>query len=266
MFLALVDKYLARQDSLAISVVRALEDCRFLASLNLDFLLSSFQPINATSSTLSILKAEDVQTLLSAILTNQMTCLDGLQSTASAWSGKNDLSVPLANDTKLNSVSLALVMRGWVPQNKKGNGGAGAGQPKSRQLPFQNGRMSFTMSSRTQGIYESVTRRTLLQLSNDNSVLVSDIVVVSQDGTGNFTTINAAVASAPNNTDGTGGYFLIYVTAGIYEEYVSIAKNKMYLMMIGDGINQTVITGNRSVADGWTTFNSATFGKITLCI
>ncbi|KAL5705352.1 pectinesterase [Ranunculus cassubicifolius] len=29
--------------------------------------------------------------------------------------------------------------------------------------------------------------------------------------------------------------------------------------MIGDGINKTVITGNRSVTDGWSTFNSATF-------
>jgi pectinesterase len=95
----------------------------------------------------------------------------------------------------------------------------------------------------------------------NNDIEVSDIVTVSQDGQGNFTTINDAVAAAPNNTDGSNGYFMIYVTAGIYEEYVSIAKNKKYLMMVGDGINQTVITGNRSVVDGWTTFNSATFGK-----
>ena len=32
-------------------------------------------------------------------------------------------------------------------------------------------------------------------------------------------------------------------------------------MLLGDGINRTVITGNRSVVDGWTTFNSATFGE-----
>ena len=31
-------------------------------------------------------------------------------------------------------------------------------------------------------------------------------------------------------------------------------------MMVGDGIGQTVVTGNRSVVDGWTTFQSATFG------
>ncbi|KAI5658671.1 hypothetical protein M9H77_27464 [Catharanthus roseus] len=30
--------------------------------------------------------------------------------------------------------------------------------------------------------------------------------------------------------------------------------------MVGDGIGQTIITGNPSVVDGWTTFQSATFG------
>lgn len=86
-------------------------------------------------------------------------------------------------------------------------------------------------------------------------------MVVAQNGSGNYTNIQDAVAAAPNNTNNNGGYFLIYVEAGVYEEYVSIAKNKMNIMMLGDGINQTVITGNRSVVDGWTTFNSATFGK-----
>ncbi|KAK4763813.1 hypothetical protein SAY87_013251 [Trapa incisa] len=78
-------------------------------------------------------------------------------------------------------------------------------------------------------------------------------------GRGNFTSINESISAVPNNSDGTDGYFMIYVTAGIYEEYVRIGKNKKYLMLIGDGINQTVITGNHSVVDGWTTFNSATF-------
>lgn len=55
------------------------------------------------------------------------------------------------------------------------------------------------------------------------------------------------------------GYFLIKV--GVYEEYISIGKNKRNLMTIDDGINKTVITGNRSVDDGWKTFKSATFDK-----
>ncbi|KAF9669312.1 hypothetical protein SADUNF_Sadunf14G0094500 [Salix dunnii] len=256
-FLNLVEKYLSRSSTLSITAIRALEDCRFLANLNIEFLLSSSQTVEATNKTLPSLQADNVQTLLSAVLTNQQTCLDGLQATSSAWSVRNGLSVPLSNDTKLYSVSLAFFTRGWVPKKKKGS----TWQPKSKHFAFRHGRLSMQMSARTRAIYESVSTRKLLQTEN-NDIQISDIVTVQQDGQGNFTTINDAVAAAPNNTDGSNGYFMIYVTGGIYEEYVSIAKNKKYLMMVGDGINQTVITGNRSVVDGWTTFNSATFAVV----
>ncbi|KAB1202150.1 putative pectinesterase/pectinesterase inhibitor 7 [Morella rubra] len=88
------------------------------------------------------------------------------------------------------------------------------------------------------------------------------MVVVNPNGSGNFSTINAAVAATPNNTGTQNGYFVIYVTVEIYEEYVSTASNKKNLMMIGDGINRTIITGNRSVADGWTTYSSPTFAVV----
>ncbi|KAA8545198.1 hypothetical protein F0562_019913 [Nyssa sinensis] len=117
------------------------------------------------------------------------------------------------------------------------------------------------MSRQDQKIYETLSGRKLLQ-AGGNDVLVSQTVVVNPNGSGDFTNISAALAAAPNNTDSSKGYFLIYVVAGVYQEYVSIAKNKQYVMMIGDGINQTIITGNRSVDDGWTTFNSATFAVV----
>lgn len=258
-FLKLVERYLRKyQPSLSTSAIHALEDCRFLAVLNIDFLLRSFRTVNDTSTTLSLVEADDIQTFLSAILTNQQTCLDSIQSTASAWSIRNGLSVPLSNDTKLYSVSLALFTKGWVPKKKR----KVTRKPRHKQPGSKRGRLHLKMSSRTRSIYETVSRRKLLQTADnsDEEVLVSDIVTVFQDGTGNFTTINDAVTAAPNNTNGVNGYFLIYISSGVYQEYISIAKNKKYLMMVGDGINQTIITGNRSVVDGWTTFNSATFG------
>ena len=256
-FLNLVDYYLRRRSTLSAAAFRALEDCRTLGELNFDFLSSSFQTVNKTTSFLPSFQADDVQTLLSAILTNQQTCLDGLKDTASASSVKNGLSLSLSNDTKLYSVSLALFTKGWVPSTK---GNANAMHPTRRQLGFRNGRLPLKMSSRTRAIYESVSGRKLLQATVGDGVVVRDIVTVSQDGSGNFTTINDAIAGAPNNSESTDGYFLIYVAAGFYEENVSIDKRKTYLMMIGDGINKTIITGNRSVVDGWTTFGSASFG------
>lgn len=254
-FLLLIQKYLRNSKSLTITAVRALQDCEFLAGLNMDYLSSSFNTVNSTSGSLPVVEADDVQTLLSAILTNTQTCTDGLQATSSAWSIRNGIVAPLANDTRLFSVSLALFTKAWVPKKKKKAAG------KWHPTGFKNGRLPLKMSARTKAIFERVSRRKLLQVQQDNQVLVSDIVVVSQDGSENFTSINDAVAAAPNNTQSTDGYFLVYVKAGVYEEYVSIAKNKKYLMMIGDGINQTIITGNHSYVDGWTTFNSSTFGK-----
>ncbi|XP_038684475.1 probable pectinesterase/pectinesterase inhibitor 20 [Tripterygium wilfordii] len=263
-FFSLIEYYLRTQSrSLKTPAIRALQDCKFLASLNTDFLTSSYQTLSNANQTLPESRAGDAQTLLSAILTNQQTCLDGIRATApSDWRvGNGAFTVPLSNDTKLFSVSLALFMKGWVPERKNSTA-RWPWQPTKVQQLFLNGKLPLKMSNQTREIYERVCRRRSSGDDSENYVLVSDIVVVSQDGSGNFSTINDAVAAAPNNTDGTNGYFLIYVTAGVYEEYVSIAKNKMFLMMIGDGINQTIITGNRSVVDGWTTFNSATFAVV----
>ncbi|CAN6468668.1 unnamed protein product [Victoria cruziana] len=87
-------------------------------------------------------------------------------------------------------------------------------------------------------------------------------VVVAQDGSGNYRTIAEAVAAAPAKNDGSKGYFVIQVKAGVYEEHVTVDKKKKYVMMVGDGVGRTIITGQRSVGDGSTTFNSATLAVL----
>lgn len=259
-FSNLINKYLQRRSTLSTTAVRALQDCQSLSDLNSDFLSNSFQTVNKTTKFLPSLQGENIQTLLSAILTNQQTCLDGLKDTSSAWSFRNGLTIPLSNDTKLYSVSLAFFTKGWV--NPKTNKTAFQ-KSKHSNKGFKNGRLPLKMTSKTRAIYESVSRRKLLQSDQvGEDVVVRDIVTVSQDGSGNFTTINDAIAAAPNKSVSSDGYFLIYVTAGVYEEYVTIDKKKTFLMMIGDGINKTIITGNHSVVDGWTTFGSPTFAVV----
>ncbi|XP_047325277.1 probable pectinesterase/pectinesterase inhibitor 7 [Impatiens glandulifera] len=259
-FQSLIEMYLRNPSALTPAAIAALLDCRLLAGLNIDYLNTAFATVGYTSKTLPVVQADNVQTFLSAILTNVQTCLDGIQSTAQSWRSKNGVVSPLAADAKLFSVSLALITKGWVPKIKKG-----PSKPRKKHLTFQNGKLNVKMNSQQKAIFEAASRRNLQQTNTTSDmVLVNDIVVVSQDGSGNFTAINDAIAAAPNNTAASDGYFLIYVTAGVYQEYVSIAKNKKYLMMVGDGINQTIITGNHSVVDGWTTFNSATFAVVGL--
>ncbi|GFQ04116.1 probable pectinesterase/pectinesterase inhibitor 7 [Phtheirospermum japonicum] len=226
-FLNLIERYLQRSETLTITAVRALEDCKFLAQCNIDNLISSFQIIDRTS----------------------------------AWSVRDGILSPLSNDTRLYSVSLALFTKGWAPKGYKKR----YGNFKTKHLKLKNGRFNLKMSDKNWKIFNrTMGNRRLLQASQgDDQIAVDEIVVVSNDGSGNFSKINDAVNAAPNNTNGLNGYFLIYIKKGEYKEYVSIPKSKSYLMMLGDGINQTIISGNKSVGDGWTTFNSATFDVVS---
>lgn len=89
---------------------------------------------------------------------------------------------------------------------------------------------------------------------------MNQVVVVSPNGSDNFSSIGEAIAFAPNNSKAEDGYFVIYAREAVYQEYLVVPKHKKHIMLIGDGINRTIITGNHSVIDGWTTFNSSTFG------
>ncbi|GAU16782.1 hypothetical protein TSUD_200250 [Trifolium subterraneum] len=54
--------------------------------------------------------------------------------------------------------------------------------------------------------------------------------------------------------------YVIYVKQGVYrDEYVRINATKWNIMLLGDGIGVTVISGSRNYIDGYKTFNTATF-------
>ncbi|KAJ4703183.1 Pectinesterase [Melia azedarach] len=80
-------------------------------------------------------------------------------------------------------------------------------------------------------------------------------VVVAKDGSGKYKTLKEAVAAAPDNSKTR---YVIYVKKGTYKENVEVGKKKKNLMIAGDGMDLTIITGHLNVVDGATTFNSAT--------
>ncbi|EAY80111.1 hypothetical protein OsI_35283 [Oryza sativa Indica Group] len=83
-------------------------------------------------------------------------------------------------------------------------------------------------------------------------------VVVAKDGTGHFCTVGEALKAAARRATNGGGRTVVYVKAGVYNENVEVWTTN--LVLVGDGIGRTVITGSRSVRGGYTTFSSATFG------
>ncbi|MFS7888249.1 putative pectinesterase [Helianthus anomalus] len=82
-------------------------------------------------------------------------------------------------------------------------------------------------------------------------------LVVAQDGSGDFNTITEAIEASENKRTGIRR-FIIYVKAGIYKENIIIKQSMINLMLIGDGIDTTIITNNKSVYEGISTNSTAT--------
>ncbi|MFI5933830.1 pectinesterase family protein [Actinoplanes sp. NPDC051494] len=80
---------------------------------------------------------------------------------------------------------------------------------------------------------------------------------VAKDGTGQYTTVQAAIDAVPaNNTVRR----TITIKAGTYREIVTVPSNKPYVTLqgLGGSASQTVIVNNHSSAGGYGTSGSAT--------
>ncbi|KAL9224630.1 hypothetical protein vseg_000648 [Gypsophila vaccaria] len=224
----------------------ALSDCLDLLDLSADELswtLSSSQhgKGNGTGDL-----ASDMKTWLSATLGNQDTCLQGFEG-----SGSMVRSLVSGSINQVSSlVQQILHMVHMDPQSKGGSSpkpgpGNGVRPGGGRRLLMDINADGFPTWMRSKD-------RKLLQSSGNPT----PNVVVAQDGTGDYTQIMDAVLAAPSHSMDR---FVIYVKKGVYDENVEIKRKFTNLMMYGDGMDVTIITGNRSFVDGWTTYRSATF-------
>ncbi|XP_016186103.1 pectinesterase 2 [Arachis ipaensis] len=185
----------------------------------------TIQKLNKTLDPNTKCSQVDAQTWLSTALTNLETCKAGFYEL-----GVQDYVLPLMsnNVTKLLSNTLAL--------NNNG---------ESHQEPsYKDGFPTWVKPG----------DRKLLQASSPAS---RANVVVAKDGSGKYTTVNAAINAAPKNSNGR---YVIYVKGGIYNEQVEIKTKN--IMLVGDGIGKTIITGSKSVGGGTTTFRSATVAVV----
>ncbi|KAK4756879.1 hypothetical protein SAY87_007006 [Trapa incisa] len=204
-----------------------LQDCQDLHQIT----VSSLQRSVARTRVGGSRKLSDAWTFLSAAQTNKATCLEGLSF--ASGSGKPALLSSIYDAYKQVSNSLSIIASSI-------GGHRASGQKGKRRL--------------IGGFPEWVSEKARRVLDNDEYD-PNDVITVAADGTGDFTTVGDAINSAPNNSYDR---IIIYVREGVYMEYVDIPSYKTNIVLLGDGADVTVITGNRSYDDGWTTFRSAT--------
>lgn len=224
----------------------AYEDCMELLDSSMDQLsrsLSIIQP-SLTSSQDQPKGAsddEDVLTWLSAALTNHDTCSEGLDGVADGYV-KEQMQSHLKDLTELASNCLAIFAASSRNQDFSG-------------VPIENKRRKLLSTTTTSSFPQWVeaSDRRLLQMA---AAGIQADMVVSKDGSGGYTKIGDAVKAAAESSPRR---IIIYVKAGRYEENIKVGRKKTNLMFIGDGKDKTVVSGFRSVADGYTTFHTATF-------
>lgn len=179
----------------------------------------------------------DIQTWLSAALTNHQTCKNGfldfnLPSYLNSFPfAESNISKFLSNSLAMNKVTSATSLS----SEKK---------LKGRRLLNNDDFPEWLL----------VADRKLLQAAPEADL------VVAKDGSGDYMTISEAVAASVERS-GTSR-FVIYVKSGVYEENVEITNSMNNLMLVGDGIDATVVTGSKNAEDGTTTFRTATFGEL----
>lgn len=220
---------------------------------------------------------DDLLTWLSGSLTYQKTCLDGfLHANGSVPLGPvgpihDSMNMALSKGMELtiNALGMASQICGSPGEFPSGSsdGPIGATKDPSKGDDPKDGSMGDSKDAETNS--HSRRLKSLLRfpegmdsvrralLAGGPPVDVRPDVIVAQDGSGKYKTINESLKDIPLNGD---KLFVLYIKAGIYNEKITFNMAMTHLMVIGDGPTKTKITGAQNVADGTTTYLSATVG------
>lgn len=220
----------------------ALRNCESIIWDSIDYINMSAVRFGETENKLSPSTStiNDIRTWLSAAITYQETCIDGLQEFSRGnLELTEEVKTAMRNSTEFTSNSLAIVTK------------------ILSKLKFpMNRKLLQSEADGTPNWFNQPGNRRLLQELGKN--LPKANVTVAKDGSGDFTSIGQAVKSIPERSPYR---FVIYIKEGMYMENATIGKRLWNVTMYGDGMNKTIISNNLNVVDKTPTFLSGTLSK-----
>ncbi|CAN1354958.1 Putative pectinesterase/pectinesterase inhibitor 28 [Linum perenne] len=191
---------------------------------------------------------DDLSTWLSAAMTYQQTCLDGFVNVSTDVGDKmhklmnvsmqlttNGLDIVTGLNTLLNSFNPEIAEDGSVVNLPVlGHGDT----PYPTWVPDRE-KKDFSKPAAE----------------------IADITVAA-DGSGDYETVKEALDQILEKKKKVGEVVVVYIKEGIYEEYVEVKKKIDNLVLIGDGADRTLITGDKSFVDGVGTFKTPTVAVV----
>lgn len=222
----------------------SLDDCKDLYQYAIDVLQAAFSSVGDSDLHTMEDRAAEIQNWLSAVVSYQESCLDNMDDLKL----RTDLQNNVLNASQLTSNALSIVTG------------------MSQVLASFDIKLNLTTNSRrllstAQGgdypsWFSAADRKLLAKVDNGR---VRPNAVVAKDGSGQYKTIKAALAAYPK---GHRGRYVIYVKAGVYDEYIEVTKDQVNVFMYGDGPRKTIVTGHKSNRGGTPTMQSATFAAV----
>ncbi|ESQ32374.1 hypothetical protein EUTSA_v10003919mg [Eutrema salsugineum] len=206
----------------------ALELCENLMNDATDDLKKCFDNFDGFSITQIEDFVEDLRVWLSGSIAYQQTCMDTFEEVKSNLA--QDMKNIFKTSKELTSNSLAMITDLSIL----------LGKVNITEVTGDLGNYARKLLSTEEGIPSWVgtnTRR--LMAATQGGVKAN--VVVAQDGSGQYKSIDEALKAVPQNNRWP---FVIYIKQGIYKENVDVTKKMTHVTFIGDGPTRTKITGN----------------------
>ncbi|KAI6672609.1 hypothetical protein NL676_000515 [Syzygium grande] len=209
-------------------VKMSLDDCKDLYQFAIDELQAAFSFVGDSDLHTVNDRVIEIQNWLNAVVSYQQSCLDGVEDAKL----KADLQNNLQNATQLTSNALAIaseISQVLAAFNIKLNL-----TPNSRRL------LSMDQGGKCPSWFSASDRKLLAKVDNGN---IQPNATVAKDGSGQFSTIAAALAAYPK---GNQGRYVVYVKAGVYDEYITVDKHQVNVFMYADGSRKTIVTGHKN--------------------
>ncbi|KAG0478543.1 hypothetical protein HPP92_013262 [Vanilla planifolia] len=214
----------------------ALHTCGELMNYAIEDILTTFNKLGVFNMTDPAKFVGELKLWLDAAATYQETCLDGFQNTTGDASEGMRKALNASMELTDNALAIVGELEQFIDELK-------LPAVMSRRL------LSEEEEEEEQGEFPSwvsAERRRLLAVPPSG---IEPDVVVAQDGSGDFSTINEALAVAPIKSQKN---FVVYVKTGV---------NMTNIIIVGDGATKSKVTGSLNFIDGTGTFKTASFGK-----
>ncbi|CAL8080567.1 unnamed protein product [Prunus armeniaca] len=227
---------------------QALDVCKEMLDTSTEDLLAAVDKMGPFDASKMNEYVEDLKVWLSAAVNHQQTCLDAFEGTKGEAGEKMKGFLKTAQELTSNGLAMVSEISSLL-------GSLNSNSHRRRLL----GSSSGGQSKRVYKPLPSWIGARKLDLLTATPQSLKPNVVVAQDGTGKYKSINEALKEVPKKS---AQPFVIYIKEGVYKEYVIVDKEMTNVVMIGDGPTKTRISGSKNYADGTTTMYTATFAAV----